>query len=254
MRPSSILSLVVAALAAFVPNLRAQERAEPMVTDRPDFTESEVAVAPGRVQLEAGYTFTRADGGNVQEIGEPLLRIGAAPRLELRVGFPTWTDVDVDGESADGLSNTSLGAKLELSDPRRPTRIALLAGTSVPTGDDDVTAASWEPEAILAIGWSVPEPWSLGANAGWSWIDDGDDRRHRGSASLALGRGLTERLAGFLETFGFVTGDGDGESAFLDGGLTLLLSPDLQLDGRVGARVAGESDDWFVGVGLSRRW
>ena len=31
---------------------------EPLITDRPDFTESTEAVPAGHVQLEAGYTFT----------------------------------------------------------------------------------------------------------------------------------------------------------------------------------------------------
>ncbi len=31
---------------------------EPLVTDRPDFTESTEAVPAGHLQLEAGYTFT----------------------------------------------------------------------------------------------------------------------------------------------------------------------------------------------------
>ncbi|MFQ5990494.1 MAG: hypothetical protein ACE5K9_11330 [Candidatus Methylomirabilales bacterium] len=32
---------------------------DPLVTDRPDFTESTETVAPGRFQIEAGYTFSR---------------------------------------------------------------------------------------------------------------------------------------------------------------------------------------------------
>ena len=34
----------------------------PLVTDRPDFTESAVGVPIGRVQIEAGYTWTRKGG------------------------------------------------------------------------------------------------------------------------------------------------------------------------------------------------
>src|SRR3972149_2072098 len=53
---------------------------EPLVTDRPDFTESTVTVGLGGVQLEMGYTYTRdeASGGNTTEhpFPETLLRVG----------------------------------------------------------------------------------------------------------------------------------------------------------------------------------
>ena len=254
MRAPSVSSLLLAALVAFAPDASAQELDAPLVTDRPDFTESAVAVPAGRVQLEAGATFASADDVDEQEVGEALLRIGVAPRVEVRVGIPSWARVDLDGGSVDGLTNAFLGSKVELTDPGRPTEVALLAGTSVPTGDDDVAVDAWEPEAILAVGWTVPAPWSLGANAGWSWIDRGGERAHQGSASVAVGRELSERLGGFLETFGFVTEGTEGETAFLDGGLTWLVSSDLQLDARLGAGLTDESDDWFAGVGLSHRW
>ena len=42
---------------------------EPMVTDRPDFTESTSTVMPGVYQLEAGYTFARFGRTDTHQIG-----------------------------------------------------------------------------------------------------------------------------------------------------------------------------------------
>ena len=41
---------------------------------------------------------------------------------------------------------------------------------------------------------------------------------------------------------------------FVNGGLTLLLSGDFQLDARVGSGVGRNGRDLFAGLGLARRW
>ncbi|MGH7563856.1 MAG: hypothetical protein ACREK5_05485, partial [Gemmatimonadota bacterium] len=77
-------SLAAAVLLAAVPIpaiLNAQIVA-PLVTDRPDFTESALTVPRGDPQLESGYTLTRADDADEHALGEVLLRIGVAGRLE----------------------------------------------------------------------------------------------------------------------------------------------------------------------------
>ncbi len=49
-----------------VPTTRGEE---PLITDRPDFTESPVAVAPGLFQLEGGYTFSKDAGEDKHTLG-----------------------------------------------------------------------------------------------------------------------------------------------------------------------------------------
>jgi hypothetical protein len=49
---------------------------EPLVTDRPDFTESAATVTRGRTQVEMGYTFTSAGDFDEHAMGELLVRIG----------------------------------------------------------------------------------------------------------------------------------------------------------------------------------
>ena len=64
---------------------------QPLVTDRPDFTESTDAVPYGLFQLEVGYTFThdRESGVRNQTHTSPelLLRAGLAQDFELRIGW-----------------------------------------------------------------------------------------------------------------------------------------------------------------------
>ena len=65
---------------------------DPIVTDRPDFTEASSVVGLGVVQLEVGYTYTFDDEGpgstKANSYPEPLLRYGIfRDWLELRVGW-----------------------------------------------------------------------------------------------------------------------------------------------------------------------
>jgi len=81
---------------------------EPLITDRPDFTESTDAVPRGHLQLEAGYTFTydreKLDRTRDHTSPEILLRIGLVDRLELRLGWAgySWTETRFETESEDG--------------------------------------------------------------------------------------------------------------------------------------------------------
>lgn len=239
-RPALVLALVL------VPaSLGAQE---PLVTDRPDFTESASSVVPGRVQLEAGATLDRVDDENAVTLGEALFRIGVVPGLEARVGVPSW----IDAGEASGLDSGFLGAKAELP-AGAGWDLALLVGTTVPIGDDEVASDEWEPEAVLAAGRDLSETTGLGVNLGWGRPSDGEERIDEWRGSVAAGFDLGGGWGAYGEAFGFVT-DGDAGPAFLDAGVTRLLGPDLQLDARVGAGLFDAAGDAFVGVGVSKRW
>lgn len=247
---SRLVAVLTPLLVSFVPDLGAQE---PLVTDRPDFTESATSVVPGRIQLEGGWTFEDAGAVESHALGEVLLRIGILPRTELRVGLNSFVTVDGPAGDPSGLEDASIGAKIELVDGRgaRPGT-AILLGTTIPTGDGDVADEEWQPEAILALAWDLSGRVGLGANVGWTYAGTDDDRFHEGKGSLALGIGLNDRVGVFVEGFGFVSEEDD--PAFADAGLTVLFGDDFQLDGRVGAGLNDEASDWFVGLGATRRW
>jgi hypothetical protein len=45
-----------------------------------------------------------------------------------------------------------------------------------------------------------------------------------------------------------------GTQVSLDGGVTYLVRPNLQLDAYAGAGVSDVAPDWIAGIGLSVRW
>jgi len=224
---------------------------EPLVTDRPDFTESAAVIERGHVQLEGGATFTRADETDESALGEVLLRIGIAPRLELRVGANSYAWIDHPEGDVDGFEDATLGAKVLLSEG--PVASALLLGASVPTGSHGIGAEAWEPEVRVALARDVGAA-SVGANAGWFWTEADDERLHGGVGSLTVGLPLGKRGGMFLEAYGIAVEGAGGDEAYADAGVTRLLSDDFQLDARVGVGLGGEAADWYVGVGASRRW
>lgn len=263
--PGSLLLLL--SLLAATPARVAAQPAE-LVTDRPDQTESAVTVPKGAWQLEAGWTWSRSDSGGLDtdthEAPGTLLRVGLTQRLELRAGWSGYlredTDGPGDGGRVEGFGDADLGFKTLLAEATagRP-QLALLVSTSLPIGEDEVSSDRFEPEVRLAMDRDLGERLGLGVNLGVGWAahDQGGDTDTLASGlyTVALGIDLDDRWGVFVEAFGEEPLNAPGgHSAALDGGVTWLLRPTLQLDLAVGFGVAGEAPDAFVGAGLSWRW
>ncbi|HSN87869.1 MAG TPA: transporter, partial [Thermoanaerobaculia bacterium] len=237
---------------------------DPLITDRPDFTESTDTVPLGHFQLEGGFTSTRVDDEDSRSLGELLLRVGLSDRLEARIGAGSHTRIDGPGGDVSGYEDPSLGVKIRLSPetemlpPLRPT-VALILATSVPVGDDELTSDEWVPEAKLGFSWALTERFGLATNLNWAYPPGGggggDDRFHQFSGSLSGALSFTDRIGGYLEYFGFTEEEEGGPGThYLNTGVTYLISNDLQLDLRYGRGLNDPDPDDFVGIGASVRW
>jgi len=239
--------------------------ADALITDRPDFTESPASVAPGRVQLEGGYTFSRLEDERSHTVGELLARIGAVDRLEFRLGLnsvvfqsePDSADVPSSQlRSVRGLEDLTLGLKVEVfrPPPSKPglPQLGILAGTSLPTGRSEIGAKGLQPGALVAAGWDLTDWLAAGMNVGYAYAEDEAGRFDELSGSVALGFGLTQRLGAFAEWFGIYPLPDDREDENnANAGVTYLLSPGFQLDARVGIGLGGPRPNFFVGAGAA---
>ena len=255
------LSLVVAPALAPAPCDGQQAATSPLVTERPSFAESALAVALGAVQLEVGYTLTRNDVVDAHTLGEALIRIGILPRVELRLGLNSfaWTD-DPLGD-ASGLEDVSLGVKVELTEGGgeefnllRP-RIALSLSTSLPTGTGGFGEKGLQPGATLAMSWELSERLGLGVNGNVAAASQDGNRFGQFSGAVALGVSLADRVGAYGEYFLFAPpGPGNDATGFLNGGLTFLATDDFQFDVRAGVGVHGVRGNFFVGAGFATRF
>ena len=255
-RRSVPVGLLVLALGGLLPGPLAGQAGAPLVTDRPDFTESAVTVPRGDVQLESGYTFTRSDDVDDHTLGEVLLRIGLVDRLEARVGLGSHAWITAAGDDPSGFEDPSLGLKAVLAQEETAgVAVAVLAATSIPIGDGDIGEDDWQPEIKLAVSRGFSEILALAANAGYARASEDGEGFDQGSASLSLGMGLSEQWGAYAEMYGTFPVSPSGEDeAVLNGGFTFLVHPLLQLDARAGAGLTDTAPDFFLGVGIARRW
>lgn len=256
-------TLAAAGLAALMLPALAHGQ-QPLVADRPDFTEGPTTVGPGAVQLEFGYTFGRdRDGGattTAHSLGEPLLRLGLpAEWLELRVGVglvARRTEMNGRGVEENGFEDLYLGVKLALSEQNGVIpALGILPQATFPTGGA-VSDGQVLPRLNLVYSWDVTDAFSLSGGtqvnraAGAS-----DDAIAEWAQSLSGGIGLGDRHGLYGEWFAVFHDEPGGMQAehYANTGLTWLLTDDVQWDIRVGAGLNDRAEDLFFGTGLSLR-
>ena len=236
---------------------------EPLVTDRPDFTEASSVVGLGVGQIELGYTYFNNDDAGVEtethSYPETLLRYGVlANWLELRVG---WTYLN----QSESLVNTSgdadlyLGFKIGLT-PQEGIRpeMALIPQMFVPTGDADFTADEVLPGLNWIYAWEINDFLSTAGSTQFNRnVDDVSGETFTTWAqSWTIAYSLGERLGAYTEYFGLYPHSADTARPqnYANGGFTYLISNDIQWDIRGGVGLDDNADDYFVGTGLSIRF
>ena len=163
---------------------------EPLVTDRPDFTESTEAVPAGHVQLEAGYTFTYdregADRSREHTAPEWLVRVGLVENLELRIGWDGYSWMENQFEVAtdsgrratrenwtQGANDLSLGIKYKFieQDGWIP-HFGVIVAMSVPSGSAGISSGDVDPELVLLWAYDVTDALAIAGNVGLASITE----------------------------------------------------------------------------------
>lgn len=242
-------------------------RDEPLVSDRPDFTEASTTVGRGVAQVEMGYTFTENNDGGVRtrshSAPEMLWRIGMfADWFEFRIAYNVPTSrtaaSHLPGISLGGSDDLYLGLKLGLT-PQEGflPEMALVPQMTVPTGHPDLTAGMVLPGMNWLYAWDITDEWSIGGSTQINKsVDDAGLAHYEIAQSLTIGVGLTEKVGMYTEWFVLApSGARDVRTQhYLDGGFTYSVTNDLQLDVRAGVGLSGGSDDFFAGTGFVRRF
>jgi hypothetical protein len=233
---------------------------EPLVTDRPDFTESSSSVGSGVLQLESGVTYSDfRNGTDVTTIGEILGRWGLAKKFELRFVLPTYSREGGGGGNGSGFLSSGVGFKYELAQGGGSGFLggmaaSVIATTTIPTGTSDFAISKWQPSAVFAASWELAPNVGFGTNLGVGRPADDDNRYTTVWASVAVGVGLNETTSVFFELYGFNREEDRGPStATFQTGLVYLFNPNLQADVRAARRLTDRGVDFLVGAGISWR-
>ena len=144
-----------------------------------------------------------------------------------------------------------MGLKIELKEATDllPDTSFIFFG-SLPTGTGSLSQSDTQWTSKLCLGWAPADKWDISSNLNYSVINSGTDRFSQVAASLSLGHELSESLGMFLEYYGFFPAEKEGDSSHvINTGLAYLVSPDFQVDCRVGRGLSDQS--WFLGFGAS---
>lgn len=259
---TTALTLATLTTLALAATAHAQQ---PLIPDRPDFTEGTSTVGRGVIQIEFGYTLEllRGDGASVQahSLGEPLLRLGIlADWLEFRVAaspVAQRTTLDGTGHSDTGLEDLYLGIKLALSDQNGIVpALAILPQTTLPTGTDGFSDDRALPGVNLLYSWDIGDAFSLSGSTQINRsVNEPGDAVADWAQSLSGGFVLGDRHGLYGEWFAIFHEGADGREAehYVNAGLTWLVTGDLQWDIRAGTGLNNSAEDLFVGTGLSVR-
>lgn len=239
---------------------------EPLVTDRPDFTEASSTVGKGVAQLEFGYTYSYDNEGSqsvrTQSFGEPLIRYGIFEDwLEFRIGlFPVEQRTSTSGvkDTDQGTEDLYTGFKIALT-PQHGIRpeMAIIPQMNIPTGSAAFTSDSVEPGVNWIYSWNISDTISTaGSTQGNRRIDDSGDAYLEMAQSWTIAYSLTDELGAYTEWFALLPSGADTAQTehYFNGGFTYLFSDNMQFDIRAGVGLSDAADDYFVGTGLSIRF
>ena len=147
-----------------------------LITDRPDVTESALAVPVGSFQVESGFSFQQQ---KFTEFGESienrsislfstLFRYGVFSNLEFRFGgeyFSNKSYVNEFSSSIHGAKELTIGSKLALrNDEELLTNFALLLETTIPFGAEELKPQKFEPKLMMLAEQGLSEIGSLSGN------------------------------------------------------------------------------------------
>ncbi len=228
---------------------------DPIVTDRPDFTESSRVVPLGRTQVESGSTWTRADGRSSSLSGpEILIRRSLSSKIELRIGLPNYNWLRTRGErTVKGLDDLYLGFKLELDPLPGGFNLALIPAVVLPVGRMGVRSEDRALDLKLVWSKSLPNDLGLSGMLYYSNPEVDGDRVDGWEHTISLGIPIREKVGMFVEhVLDFSRSSRPYQ--LLHSGFTFQPDSESQWDLHFGVRLVGPGAESFVGAGYSVRF
>lgn len=232
---------------------------DPVLSDRPGFTDTPVVLPARALQLEAGITGDKSPQGRYLSLGELLLRMGLGQAAELRLFANSFASSVVSDVRTHGFEDPKIGAKIRIravADSLHDLRpnVSVLAASTIPAGSAGIGAGVALPELKLALNWILPRGFSFYSNLGVATLPVGGvSRRGRAAGSGQLWLAVSSHVSVFGEAFGAGATAPQDPARLGAVGLTYLVSPQIQVDARAGSGWGVSAGRHFAGVGFSVR-
>jgi len=244
---TACFATVFCALLSYPLNSKAREPSPGIASDRPGIGDGSWVLARGVWQAELGATLNDVGPTQAGE-GSALIRAGLDD-LELRLYLPSPQLFDGEGVANDlQWGDLGLGAKLPLGSNTH-WDWSLITAATLPTGSASVSAdalTGWgtlvgETRLGDTLGFTV----NLGAEASTESSDD---------AVLSFIPTLTWVLGHSVSMYAGYAGfySSGNNQHWIETGAVAASGRDFQFD--INTAYDTQSGDWFVGIGLSRRW
>lgn len=238
-----------------------QDSLPELITDRPDQTESSSLVPHKMIQFETGFMYENNETSDSKfrsyAYNTSLIRYGLMKNLELRLGLEYLGDVvesksNNEKNSMSGFGPLYLGFKTKIAEEKGcMPEVAFLGAMTLPSSANENYKPS-NPAANMRFAFShtLSNKFSLGYNLGAEW--NGDSAIPEYFYSLALSVGLSQKFGMFIESYGLMMKDNNGEH-LLDTGFTYLILPNIQIDISGGLGLNSNAIDHFISAGISIR-
>jgi hypothetical protein len=233
--------------------------------DRPGAANPTSVVRPGEFQIETCFESSisrRTGAASITTLDLPtLLRLGVAPRLELRIASNALTRqaAEGSGNSVSGFADVSIEAKAFVHQGAGGIvpSLAFLPSVSLPVGADALSAGKTLVTLSALCDWPLRAGPTLSLNLNLARIvdDTGNHYAWQTSSQAAVGVPLSRAWAISGDVFvadPFAASTTPSWSA--DAGLEFYPDPDIQLDVSVVVPVSGPTRTTGVQIGFSRRW
>jgi hypothetical protein len=255
-------------------------------TDRPDFTDVATVVGKGVLQIETGYTFHYHTDGQIRTTNntapESLFRYGTSDRFEWRMKWTGYSTANSDDVATgarivqQGYSDMVLGFKWIAipQDDWRPLQ-TIVTRMTVPFGSQGFSSNTVLPGATYIYNWQVRRWWFIRGSSGFDYLrtagvgiqtdpltgvqsiaSTGHDSSIQGHQTVSSYFQISQRLGMFAEVYMLYHHGAavDRPDYFHDYGLYAYITPNFQLDARIGQRLDHEVGEWFTGAGVSGRF
>jgi hypothetical protein len=254
------LLFLLAACTALCPRVKAEEKEQSINSGRPGFNETLGIIPTGRIQQEMGYVFIRDGSTREHELGQMMLRIGTGGGTELQLGVNSFALTRGSEGNISGVQDSTIGFKILLAKGGEELQlfkpaVALVAGSSMPTGARAYRESRWQPQAKLSLGWTFSDRLALSATMISTLASQEGRRFMQKAAGVSPSYSLTKRWGCYAEVFAHMpSGVSASSGRFAGSGLTYLAGKELQLDLNMGRRLNGDETSYFLGAGLAKLW